>query len=305
MCELDAFAIAGKDDRMLTDDIAAAQGGKSDGPASAAADLSVAHTLGHRIQGGSAPCGGGLAKSERRAGGRIHLVAVVHLHDFDIVVLSEDRGDLPCQPEEKVDADAHVGADDHRNGFSGGGQALALLTFQSRRPDDEGGPMASRQAGVQSGCRGRREVDNGIGALEQGVRIGLDAATGIRATGQRGNIATDELMAGPFRAAGKTYAVRVENRLHEHAPHAAATSDNANFHAGIHQQSARPRAQQRRLISQILPQLLDLGKEAMRLRAVPVFGPSGFKLFKQLFLLLGEVDRRLDNRLDEHIAADG
>jgi hypothetical protein len=44
-------------------------------------------------------------------------------------------------------------------------------------------------------------------------------------------------MARLFGASGKGHAVRVEDHLHNHAPHAATTSDNANFHAAIH----RPR----------------------------------------------------------------
>jgi hypothetical protein len=45
-------------------------------------------------------------------------------------------------------------------------------------------------------------------------------------------------MARLFGASGKEHAVRIEDHLHKHASHAAATPDNANFHAVTHRQTS-------------------------------------------------------------------
>ena len=51
-----------------------------------------------------ANCAEDLAERPGGAAGRIDLVAVVHLHDFEIEIRAEDLGGFAGEPEERVDA---------------------------------------------------------------------------------------------------------------------------------------------------------------------------------------------------------
>src|SRR6185436_21188868 len=69
------------------------------------------------------------------ARGRVHLVAMMRLDDFDVVAFVQDfRGQLE-QPEGQVHADTHVGGHHHRDVDSGGADQLFLLRRKSRGPD--------------------------------------------------------------------------------------------------------------------------------------------------------------------------
>ena len=56
------------------------------------------------------------------------------------------------------------------------------------------------------------------------------------------------------------------------------------------------------LLLQVLPKFTHLAEEAVRLGAVGFGGAFGVELLEQLLLPGRQVDRRLDHRLDEHVA---
>src|SRR5690606_11831276 len=75
----DALARAGKDDRVLADHGTAAQCGEADRALLARAGVAVAHAHASFRQRHGAALGRRLAQKQRGAGGRIDLVAMVHL----------------------------------------------------------------------------------------------------------------------------------------------------------------------------------------------------------------------------------
>src|SRR5581483_11847463 len=84
MRELDALARAGEDDRVLADDVAAAQRREADRarrPLAGDAFARVDRVIGEAHAGAR---GGRLAELERRARRRVDLVAVMHLDDLDV-----------------------------------------------------------------------------------------------------------------------------------------------------------------------------------------------------------------------------
>ena len=74
---------------MLAGIVAAAQGRKADVAALARAGDAVARALALGREIDLAPFGGGLAQRERRARGRIDLVAMMHLENLDVVIIAE------------------------------------------------------------------------------------------------------------------------------------------------------------------------------------------------------------------------
>jgi hypothetical protein len=89
MGELEALALAGEDHGVVADDIAAAQSREADISGLAGASMAIAHALAARGEVDAPALGCGAAQGERRARGRIDLVAVVHLQDLDVVILAE------------------------------------------------------------------------------------------------------------------------------------------------------------------------------------------------------------------------
>jgi hypothetical protein len=107
--DLDALAGAGEQHGVVTDDVAAADGGEADarrvalaGDAFARVDRAVLQVAAERL-------GQHLAHLQRGAAGRVDLVAVVGLDDLDVVALVASAA-RPCPAaQHDVDAHAHVG----------------------------------------------------------------------------------------------------------------------------------------------------------------------------------------------------
>ena len=118
---------------MVADHRAAAQRGEADRCRRCRAPVwpSRTRTLFSR-KPDAAAARGGLAEQQRGAGGRIDLVAVVHLEDLDVEILGLERlRRLLDQDGEQVDAEAHIaGFDDGR--MAGGGGDLARRPLASQ-----------------------------------------------------------------------------------------------------------------------------------------------------------------------------
>ena len=83
----------------------------------------------------AAPLRRRLAEKERRAGGCIDLVAVVHLDDLDVELGTERRRRLLHEAGEQIDAKAHV-AGLHDDRMARGRADLAQIVFAQARGSD-------------------------------------------------------------------------------------------------------------------------------------------------------------------------
>ena len=99
---------------MFTHHRAAPQRRKADAAFLARAGMAIAHPDRTLAKIDAATVSRRFAEKQRRAGGRIHLVLVVHFQNFDIPACGIKRaGSLPHQFGEQVDAKAHIpGFDD-------------------------------------------------------------------------------------------------------------------------------------------------------------------------------------------------
>ena len=178
---------------MLPHHLPTAQGGEADGAGAARAGMAIAAALGACLfQRGAAPARHGTAERHRRAGGGVHLLAMVHLDDLGIVLLRwQRRRHALGQGEKQVHARREIGRIDDgdlcrrlghggflRRGKAGGAQHQGPL----RR--HRGGEV--RLHGLRAG-----EVDHHVAVCAEGSGIGEDAvgpglAGTARATGDNG-----------------------------------------------------------------------------------------------------------------------
>ncbi len=227
MRELDAFAVAGEDDRVIADDIAAAQSRETDRARLALAGNTVAdiHAVAGEVASERGRCR--LAEHQRRARRRVDLVPVMHFDDLDIVVVAEAlRGNLD-QLGEHRDADAHVrreyDGDLARAGFERAAVAFAQAGGADHRRD------AGRGAGrdVRQRAFRPREIDEHVGRCDATRDVGVDLHAG-RATETFAGVASDERAGGDVERTAK-YQVRCgEYRFDQRLPHAPASAGDGD-----------------------------------------------------------------------------
>lgn len=118
MGDFDALANAGKQHRMVADDIAAANGGKADRGWVARASDAFARIYRAFVEVASERFCDDFAHFQCGAGRRIDFVAMMRFDDFDVIAFVKT---LRChfkQLHRHIDADAHVGGE-HDRGFFG------------------------------------------------------------------------------------------------------------------------------------------------------------------------------------------
>jgi drug/metabolite transporter (DMT)-like permease len=227
--DLDALAIAGEDDTMIANDIAAAQHGKADVAALARPGDTVARPLGGMIEIDAAPLGRRAAQRQRRAGGRIDLGAMMHLDDLDIPVGIEGTRDLPHQLQEERDAEAHVRCQHDGGLLRRPAEGRDLRRLQAGGADDVDLVPARRQLGMLHGGGRIRELEHRIGRAEQLRRIIADGdAQGIDA-GDETDILADDGSPGALAAADYEAAIAGGGGPHQHLPHPAGATDDADL----------------------------------------------------------------------------
>ena len=205
---------------MFAHDIAAADGGKTDGgrvtlarDAVALVDCAILEVAPQRL-------GHDLAHFQRRARGRIDLVAVVRLDDLNVVARGQRLGRHLQQLQRDVDANAHVGRhDDGRLGSKGG-------NFSFLQVAEAGGAHhgldAQFGADLQVCQRAFRpgEVDQDIGIFQAGAQVAGDGHT-TGHTQKGGGIGADAGAGGHVEGTGQCAMVAGTDGLDQHAAHAA------------------------------------------------------------------------------------
>ncbi len=114
MGQFNALPVTGEDNRVVASDVAAPKRRKSNITGGAGAGVAVAHPLSDLVQVDAAALRRRRTQSQRRSRRRIDLVTVMHFDNFDIVIIAQHASDLFGQPQQHINADAHIGGlDDH------------------------------------------------------------------------------------------------------------------------------------------------------------------------------------------------
>ena len=112
-----------------------------------------------------------LTEQQCRAGGRVDLVAMMHLDDFDIPAIVERLRRLPDKRRQQIDAEAHIaGLDD---GGVAGRACNLLFVFgcEAGRADHMNDPRLRGKRGEFDAGGGNRKVHQRIRILDDGERI--------------------------------------------------------------------------------------------------------------------------------------
>ena len=108
MGEFDPLGRPGKDHRMLAHHSAAAQRGEADIARLARAGDAVAAAFRMRGEIDAAAGGGGATEHKRSAGRRVDLFVVMHLENFDVVIVIERLRHALDQRRQEIDAETHI-----------------------------------------------------------------------------------------------------------------------------------------------------------------------------------------------------
>ena len=228
---------------MVADDRAAAQGRKADVSRLARSCVPVPHTLRMLRQLDAAPLRRRLAEQQRRARGRIHLQAVVHLDDFDVVFLAQRRRHFLHEASQKIDAERHV-ARAHDDCVARRCVDLAqIVRAKACSADDMHSARLRRQRCESHRAGGRGEIDQRI-RVQHGLQgIVADGGANGANSGKLSGILPDLRRARALQRPANHGAGRVVDQRHKRAAHApgGARDDNAHLRHGRLLQSVSAR----------------------------------------------------------------
>ena len=115
-----------------------------------------------------------LAEKKCGAGGRVDLVAMVHLDNLDVEIGIERLRRLADERGKEIDAEAHIARlDDHRPLRVVGDRRLVGCRKPGRADDVDDASLRREVGEEDRGCR-RREVEDAVGLGEQRERVGAD-----------------------------------------------------------------------------------------------------------------------------------
>ena len=230
MGEFDPLARSGKNDLVITNHCAAAQGGKADITPRSYARMALTGADRVLIERDLAALRHGRAKQNGRAGGRIHLHAMMDLHDLDVIVGAERAGRLAGQRGEEIDAEAHITrTDDHRMPGSGF-NFCQMLDLQAGRSNDMNDSGLGRERGeFHRGMRGG-EIEKAIGACYDRQRIAADGDAHLATTRQEASILSDGDGVRVLDRTGEMGTRRLPDDFHKDAAHASGRTRNDEAH---------------------------------------------------------------------------
>ena len=164
MRELETLRLAAEHHRVVADFRTAAQRRKADGAGLAGPRVPVARADLDILERDAAPARRRLAERERRARGRVDLVAVMDLGDLDIELDAELRRDLLGQRKQQIDRQAHIGRPHDRRALGRGRDGGILCGIEPGRADHQHLAQLRRQGRVLHARRRRGEIDDRVAA---------------------------------------------------------------------------------------------------------------------------------------------
>ena len=223
MGEFEPLALGDEHHRVLAHHIAAAQGREADIARAPRAGVALAAPLRDRVQIGAAPRRRRPPEADGRARGRIHLVLVVDLEDFDVVFLAEQARHALDGREQRVHRHAHIGRIDDGQGLRRLRERGLLPGVEAGGADDMARAGRGRHRRMLDGRAGQGEFDRGLGRLEHRFRV---IAYGDAAA----EVAPERRMARRLAGRGELQIVGRPHEFHQQPAHAPAGSDDANPH---------------------------------------------------------------------------
>ena len=128
------------------------------------------------------------AKLERRAAGRVFLVAVVHLENLHVGPAADtlqERSGPAHEVHRDVHRQAHARRLEHRNLLGGRREGLTGRSIEARRRHDQRHLLLHARGNDPGHCLREREVDHDVGGTAPGIRHGYSCG---RQSGERARV---------------------------------------------------------------------------------------------------------------------
>ncbi len=161
-------------------------------------------------------------------------MAVVHLDDLDVVGIVQGLGDLFGDHHEDVDAEAHIGGDQHRDVARRPLQAFHMAAIEAGGADDDRRAGLGREFGMLDGGGGRGEVDHRIDPGDHRGGVPGDGDSCLAEPDQKAGIPAQRFASRPFRRAGQRAALALDHLAQQHPAHAPGRADDTDLHVIRH-----------------------------------------------------------------------
>ena len=163
-------------------------------------------------------------------GGRIDLLSVMNLRDFDVVAEPQPFYGLLDQLGQNLDPQAHVGRPHHRHGERGLVERLLGRVVDVGGAADHRDFLARRHCQQRRHRRSRREIDHHVGAQQTGSNVGGGDDAQLADAGQLAHVTTEARIGIGANAADDFQVCGRERQTHDGRAHAPGGAENGKLH---------------------------------------------------------------------------
>ncbi|MNV41381.1 hypothetical protein D3C71_1330150 [compost metagenome] len=228
MGDLDTLAVGGEQHGVITDDVASAHSGETNGLAITSAGLALTTIHRHLFQIATQRIGNHLSHAHGSAGRRIDFMPMVSLGDFDIDIVAQYASGRVEQLQAQVDPDTEVGREDNRNVLARFRQQLLFFNAETGGTDDHGLAVFTAESQVLQGHRRVREVDQHVELVDHPIQIAGQRHADATDSRQLTSIRTDQRAVRTIHCRRQPGARRLLHRFNQGLAHAPGGAHHCN-----------------------------------------------------------------------------
>ena len=230
MSHLETLTGCGKHDRVVADDIAAADRMHSDLRFRASPDHSLPAMNHVLLIGESASLADPLGNRHGGSAGRILLLIVMSFNDLHIVI-AQDSGDLLRKIEKQIHSDTEIRGEDNSD-FIFLRKTLELFgsgRSKSRRADHDGTSFFRGDPGIFHHRSAGRKINHGVCFFQSLRQRSRNFHAAGRKSRHRSRVTSDKLGSGPLHRSGKRHSGSIQNISNEPPTHSSGGTDHNNI----------------------------------------------------------------------------
>src|SRR5690606_12151294 len=227
---LNALALGGEQNGVVTHHITGADGFEADFLAGAFAGEAFAAVDGAFFEVSAEGVGYHFAHAQGGAGGGVFFVAVVGFDDFYVVVVTQSGRCRAQEVEDDVDANAHVGGEDHRGGFCRQGQLFFFSIGHAGSADDDHFAVGAAKLRVFQGQVREGEVHQYVEVVFDVVQAAGHFYAGFADAGHFAGVGANQAAARLDNGGAQLEALGTVDGFDQHFTHAPGGADDCYPH---------------------------------------------------------------------------